>query len=128
MANRRAELAERDVENLMLDPRFLRFISTTLETSGMLQPAYGADGRNLPYMEGRRSLGFDILSTLEAHRPDALVLVLQAELTALKENPDDKQAITTNLDTPAVHKRDRPHNVHTIDYSVPLDDDTDGES
>ena len=54
----------------------------------MFSGAYGAEGRHLAFAEGRRSLGFDILRSVERVRPDALPHILSAEMTALKEYPD----------------------------------------
>lgn len=86
----RGQLARRDLEELMLDQRFLRFLSTVLETAGIHTGAYGSDGRHLAFAEGRRSLGFDILRSAEVIRPDALLAILQAELDALKGHPDGR--------------------------------------
>lgn len=98
--NKRGEIHLRDCEALALDPRFLRFISTVLREAGIHQTAYGVDGRNLAYAEGRRSLGFEILGMLERTRPDALIAILQSELSALKENPDEHREYDPRSDLP----------------------------
>lgn len=91
MSDKRADLAKRDLENLMLLPSFQRFLYTIFESAPMLSGAYGSDGRHLPFAEGRRSLGFDILRSVEAIRPDALIAVLTAEHHAQLEYPDGRQ-------------------------------------
>lgn len=85
----RKELQKNDMETLVLKPEFLRFLFTVFSSSGMLSNAYGTDGRHLKYLEGRRSLGFDIMTSGQNVAPDILPRVLQAELNAQKEYPSN---------------------------------------
>jgi hypothetical protein len=128
-ANPRGQLARRDLEELMLDERFLRFLSTVLETAGIHTGAYGSDGRHLVFAEGRRSLGFDILRSAETIRPDALLAILQAELNALKGHPDGRPSYDRNheLDTDddgpvGADGRDPGTGLVFADYSRDADD------
>lgn len=43
MSDKRADLALRDLENLMQQDRFLRFLYTVFESAPMLTGAYGSD-------------------------------------------------------------------------------------
>lgn len=58
-----------DMAQLMKLPAFQRFLWRTIEASNILTSAYGADGRDLAYREGRRSLGFDVLSWADEGQP-----------------------------------------------------------
>ena len=78
----RADLNRRDLEALSQDPRFLRFLFTVLDAAGIYASTYGSRD-HLAFAEGRRSLGFDMLRTVEMTRPDAQLAVLQAEHQAL---------------------------------------------
>jgi hypothetical protein len=70
----------------------------------MFTGAYGTDGRHLPFAEGRRSLGFDIIRSAERTRPDALAAILATEMTALKEYPDGN----THKRTDELDDNDKP--------------------
>lgn len=84
----REQLAAADWESLMLQPAFKRTLYTILQSASILHGAYGTDGRHLPFAEGRRSLGFDILRTAERYAgPEALLLILSEEMKTQKEAP-----------------------------------------
>lgn len=54
---------------LLETPAFRRWLFSLIQTSGILEAtANGSDGRNL-YLEGRRSLGLDLLRDLDAAQP-----------------------------------------------------------
>jgi hypothetical protein len=72
----RRQIADLDIEALMLEPKFLRFLSTIRMIAGIETVAYGPDDRHLHFAEGRRSLWCDILRTAELARPEALLLIL----------------------------------------------------
>jgi hypothetical protein len=81
----REQLAALDMEALLLDERFLRFLSTVRLTAGIETVAYGPADRHLFFMEGRRSLWCDILRTAERAQSEALLLILTEEMKASKE-------------------------------------------
>jgi hypothetical protein len=81
----RQTLARLDIESLMLDAKFLRFLSTIRATAGIETVAYGPEDRHLHFAEGRRSLWCDILRTAEQAQPEALLLILTEEMKAAKE-------------------------------------------
>jgi hypothetical protein len=82
----RQQLAALDFENLMLEPRFKRFLFTVLETAGMSASDFHADSRIHAFRAGRRSLGLDILRTAEAYLGlNAMALILEAEILAQQE-------------------------------------------
>ena len=82
----RATLAAMDFENLMLDPKFKRFLFTVLDNAGMFSGNFHPDGRIHAAREGRRGLGLDILRTAERYvGPNALALIIEAEILALQE-------------------------------------------
>lgn len=75
---------------LLAEPAFCRFLGRMVQMAGLLTPASnGADGRNLHFAEGRRSLAFDLLREVDAGQPPArrhphAVATLVAALTAPK--------------------------------------------
>ncbi|AHE52564.1 hypothetical protein [Sphingomonas sanxanigenens] len=75
---------------LLAEPAFCRFLARMVQMAGLLSPASnGADGRDLHFHEGRRSLAFDLLREAEAGQPVAArhphaVATLVAALTAPK--------------------------------------------
>jgi hypothetical protein len=76
----REQMAEFDWQQLALQPHFLRMLFTILQTSGMFTGNFQPDERTHAFLEGRRSLGFDILRTAEKYLgPDALLRILTAE-------------------------------------------------
>lgn len=76
----RAELAQRDYEQLFLEEHFKRFLFTFFSLAGMFDADFHSDGRIHAWSAGRRSLGLDILRTAEKYLgPDALLRVLEAE-------------------------------------------------
>jgi len=94
----REQLALNDVEALLLDAKFLRFLSTIRATARIETVAYGPDSRHLHFAEGRRSLWCDILRTVELSSPDALLRILTEEMVALKENSNGRRKYN-RLDT-----------------------------
>lgn len=64
---------ETDMAELLALPAFRRFLFRSIQNAGILSAATnGADGRDLAFAEGRRSLGFDILRDVDAGNPAAL--------------------------------------------------------
>ena len=94
----RAELAKLDVEALMLNDNFLRFLSTIRLVAGIETVAYGPDSRHLHFAEGRRSLWCDILRTVELAQPDALLRILTEEMNTSKETSNGRRKYN-RLDT-----------------------------
>ena len=88
-----------DVEHILSLPSGKRFLWRILETSGIHTPAYSADGRDLAYREGRRSLGLDILGWLGAVQPDALIRILTEELATQKETTSGRRSNAPDPDT-----------------------------
>src|SRR5436190_8149785 len=86
----RAALARMDIEALMLDAKFLRFLSTIRLHAGIETVAYGPEDRHLHFAEGRRSLWCDILRTAERAQSEALLLILTEEMKAAKETTRDR--------------------------------------
>lgn len=87
----RQELARLDIEALMLNDKFLRFLSTIRLVAGIETVAYGPDSRHLHFMEGRRSLWCDILRTVELAQPDALLRILTEEMNTSKETASGRR-------------------------------------
>ena len=103
----REQLAADDVAILMDLPTFRRFLSTIRQTAGIETVAYGPDDRHLHFMEGRRSLWCDMLRMAETIEPAALLLILQAELTASKETKNGRRKYN-RLDTDTGTDRPEP--------------------
>jgi len=109
----RIQRAQFDLEKLWAMPEFKRFLFTIFETAHMFSGIYGTDGRYLPYGEGRRSLGYDILRTIEQFDPVALAIILAEEQKSRKEAPHakrkyDRQRELGIDDDPLGFKSDNP--------------------
>lgn len=65
-----------DMSELMAMPSFRRFLFRSVQLAGLLdypKPATdGSGGRDLAFVEGRRSLGFDLLRDADAGQPASL--------------------------------------------------------
>lgn len=119
-----SELHKSDLTALAADPRFQRFLFTVFSSAPMFSGTYGTDGRHLPYMEGRRSLGFDILRSVElVAGPDALLHILAAGTNAQKEYQDDTPKDDTNEELDAPRERDAARGLEFLDYSTPIADE-----
>lgn len=86
---------ETDMAELLELPAFRRFVFKSIQMAGILSAATtGADGRDLAFAEGRRSLGLDILRAVEAGQPAPLrhPLSIMTLIAALREeaNPTSK--------------------------------------
>ncbi|WP_198350834.1 Bbp19 family protein [Flavisphingomonas formosensis] len=64
-----ASLEAKEMAQLLALPAFRRFLWRAVRAAGLLHPAYGTDGRDLAYREGRRSLALDLLRMAEAGQP-----------------------------------------------------------
>ncbi|KQM18388.1 hypothetical protein [Novosphingobium sp. Leaf2] len=94
-----ADLTPSEVELLLSQPDFRRFVFAAIQRAGILSqegPAHGQTPRDLSFAEGRRSLGFEILQMAHLGQsedvrnadPSALVTlnsVIQTAVTAPKE-------------------------------------------
>lgn len=94
----------RDAEFLLSRPEFHRFLGAAIHAAGIVGQQVGADGhlgRDLAWIEGRRSLGFDMLHAahsghpeqIRAADPQALTTLLAALNSTLKTQgkPDDRR-------------------------------------
>ena len=81
----REQLRDADIETLMLSAAFRRFAYCILMDANVLRGGYGANPALLPWWEGRRSLGLDILATLQSRVPDALLQLLTEEKATQQE-------------------------------------------
>ena len=119
-----SQLHAADLTALAADERFKRFLFTVFSSAPMFSGTYGTDGRHLPYMEGRRSLGFDILRSVElVAGPDALQQILAAGSKAQKEYQDDISKDEQDEELDAPRERDSARGLDFIDYSQPVEDD-----
>lgn len=88
------ELELLDLTQLMTLPAFRRFLFRIMNDSGIWLPAYGSDGRNLAYAEGRRSLGLDILGMADKAAPiprnDSAMTIMAILSEAAKSIPQEK--------------------------------------
>lgn len=74
-----------EMAQLLVLPAFRRFLWRVSRDAGILQSAYGTDGRDLAFREGRRSLGFDILRMAEDGQPFPHALAAQTLRAVLAE-------------------------------------------
>lgn len=82
------ERAKLDLEKLWAMPEFKRFLFRIFVDAYMYTGTYGNDGRHLAFAEGRRSLGFDILRTVEKLSIDAQALILAEAAKSQLEAPN----------------------------------------
>jgi hypothetical protein len=78
-------LDPRDAEFLLSRPEFMRFLGAAIHAAGIIGQQVGADGRltrDLSFLEGRRSLGFEILNMAHAGQSEPI-------------RASDTQALTT---------------------------------
>lgn len=61
-----------DAATLLDQPEFRRFLFTAIQQAGIFDAANGHEGRDLNWIEGRRSLGFDLLRWADEGQPQAL--------------------------------------------------------
>lgn len=114
-----SELNRSDLEALAADPKFLRFMFTVLSSAPMFSGTYGTDGRHLAYAEGRRSLGFDMLRSVEiVAGPDTLLRIVEAGTKAQKDYQDDVSPNDPNEELQAPRHRDVANGLEFIDYTA----------
>lgn len=101
-----------DLQYLMGREEFLRFLARAIQTAGILsQGSNGHDGRDLAFVEGRRSLGFWMLGQANAGLPDvmqssdnlaALHAIVRAQIQSpkMKDKRDDRPSRYDELNDP----------------------------
>jgi hypothetical protein len=109
------ELLPLDVEDLMLNPKFLRFMFTVFRDCGMYRGSFHSVAAASHWAEGRRSLGFDILRTLETHSgQDAHLRIMQ--------EAQPKEAINDRRKHSSDYGADRNRELGGDDDGRPVDD------
>lgn len=97
-------LDQHDAEFLIGRPEFMRFLGAAIHAAGIVGQQVGADGRltrDLSFLEGRRSLGFELLHMAHAGQSEpirasdtqaltTLTAALHANLT-LKDKANDRR-------------------------------------
>lgn len=61
-----------DATFLMGRAEFRRWLFTAIQTAGIFDAANGQQGRDLNWIEGRRSLGFELLRMADEGQPEQL--------------------------------------------------------
>ena len=87
-----------DAQYLLERPEFRRFLFTAIQSAGLLghhAPANGQLGSDLGHFEGRRSLGFELLSMADLGQPEPLrspnaLATLDAALREAMNPPKEK--------------------------------------
>ncbi len=102
-------MTSEDAEYLLGRPEFRRFLFAAIQSAGILShlgPTHGPDGRKLHYEEGRRSLGFELLSMAHQGQPEAIraadpsgLATLDAALREAMNPPKEKPRDRRNNDT-----------------------------
>jgi hypothetical protein len=93
-------LAPEDAAALLGRPEFRRFLHAAIQAAGLLGQqtmASGADGALLAFLEGRRSLGFDLIALAHRGQDDAIraqdplgLTTMQAVLDAALSAKDNR--------------------------------------
>lgn len=95
-------MTDDDAVQLMRLPAFRRYLWTLIQSAGMFSATNGHQGRDLQFLEGRRSLGFEALQLAERSVPAQLrtaqsILTMTALLReAAQPQPDPKPKRQTN--------------------------------
>lgn len=98
---------QRDAEFLLSRPEFMRFLSAAIHAAGIVGQQVGANGRldrDLAFVEGRRSLGFELLHMVHAGQPEPIRTADPQAITTLTAALH--QALTTQ-DKPNDRRRNR---------------------
>lgn len=111
-----SQRSKMDLEKLWLQPEFKRFLFYLLKRAGMYDLAYGTDGRHLPFVEGRRSLGFDILCTFGKSPDEAHALILAEAVKSQLEAPHARRPYERLSELDDDGKPDRPGDGIFLDY------------
>jgi hypothetical protein len=89
---------EAEMKELMELPSFRKFLWRLIQTAGILSPGTnGTVGRDLNWIEGRRSLGFAALQDAErgipeqARSPDCLLTLASLLREAAQSTPEPKR-------------------------------------
>lgn len=61
-----------DADLLLARPEFRRFLFTAIQMAGLFDAANGQESRDLNWIEGRRSLGLDLLRWADQGQPEPL--------------------------------------------------------
>ena len=89
----------RELLALSQNPAFLNFVFDLFRDARIFYPTYTrGDPNDTSYQEGRRSLGLEVLHSLENVDPDFMVRVLQAgnmkallDTATQQQSPDDQE-------------------------------------
>lgn len=87
-----------DMEHLMFQPEFRRFLLRVFEEAHILQSTYSADARSSAHAEGQRALGLTMMDWANAVRPDALIAVLSETKSVTLEQQNGKRRYDSRND------------------------------
>jgi hypothetical protein len=79
-----------DLAWLIDKPAFRRWMLRLTQRSGIFASTFGADSRTTEYLDGRRSLGLELLNELAAIEPQALVRILSEPISTPREPKHDR--------------------------------------
>lgn len=74
-----------DLRALMQEAAFRRVMLRLVSRSGILSSTFGPDSRTAAYLDGRRSLGLELLNEIDAIEPGALARILTEPLSTTRE-------------------------------------------
>lgn len=80
-----------DLQELMGLPAFRRFMARTAAAAGIMQTTHGSDARHSAFREGRRNLGLELLSKIDAASPGALIAIWSEPLAKPQEPKRDRR-------------------------------------
>lgn len=93
-----AKQADADLRALMERPAFRRWLLRLVNRSGILQSTFGPDSRTAAYMDGRRSLGLELLKEADAIEPHALARILSEPISTPRDPKHDRHHSTNPID------------------------------
>lgn len=117
----REEVLKHDMQALLLDARFKRFMYCVLMEANVLRGYHGSNERNVLWWDGRRSIGLDLLTTMQAVDPDALLAILaeetrtRLETTVARRTRDRRDELNPNADADG---RSRSDGSVFLDYAA----------
>lgn len=116
-------LAHDDAAALLGRPEFRRFLHAAIQAAGILGQqtmASGADGALLAFLEGRRSLGFDLIALAHRGQDDAIRAQDPLGLTTMQAVLDAALSAKDN-------RLERPHSRTRYDELPDDESGTDGQ-
>ena len=86
------DLVSRDIDKLLSEPHFIRWLFTEFERAGILDQSFRAQEALSQYATGWRAFGLAMLSDLESKDPGLMIrlMVERTKTLTVKDAPDEE--------------------------------------